>query len=385
MKIGIVTGEYPPTKGGVGDYTKKLATHLTDNGNQVTVITDQRSINTTYDSDSLKVLATISPKWGWLDLWRLRQETSHLDVLSIQYQAAAYGAMTPPIHLLPRFTIPPTVTTFHDLNQPYLFPKAGSLRRKAIVELANKSNGVITTNSEDHDALKVMINLKNLIEIPIGSNIPFVDPNTFSKRLVRSKYNITNNEILIGYFGLMNHTKGGKVLVNTLAELRSMGLNVHLILIGEPTGTTDPRNAEYYAETINLANKLGVIKYITQTGFVDSNTASILLQSCDMMVLPYLNGASLRNGSLIACINNGCPVITTRPETTNTLLRDGCNIIFVDNHNPLSTAKAVTRLYQNDMLRKQIGEEALKLQRHFNWHKIAQKTTNFFSKVLTHP
>jgi glycosyltransferase involved in cell wall biosynthesis len=181
----------------------------------------------------------------------------------------------------------------------------------------------------------------------------------------------------------MNQTKGGKILVETLAELHSIGLNARLMFVGEPTGTTDPINTRYYAETSNLAHNLGVKKDIIQSGFVDPETASMLLQSCDMMVMPYLHGASLRNGSLIACLNNGCPIITTKSTTKNSLLLDGTNIIFVDHNNPLSTAKAITHLHENSPLRKQIGEEALKLQNVFNWCKIADKTANFFSEILT--
>ena len=44
MKIGLVTGEYPPMKGGVGDYTRAIAVSLSERGHSVRVITDQRCV-----------------------------------------------------------------------------------------------------------------------------------------------------------------------------------------------------------------------------------------------------------------------------------------------------------------------------------------------------
>ena len=39
MKIGLVTGEYPPQQGGVGDFTRELARALNVLGHEVQVIT----------------------------------------------------------------------------------------------------------------------------------------------------------------------------------------------------------------------------------------------------------------------------------------------------------------------------------------------------------
>ena len=383
MKIGIVTGEYPPLKGGVGDYTQKLASQLINKGNKVSIFTDHRCIATNYTLENLQVIANTSRKWGWLDLWRTYYATANVDILSIQYQAAAYGNMSPPIHFLPRFAIPPTTTTFHDLNPPYLFPKAGSLRSKSISELIHKSNGIITTNPEDYRLCTKRFKINNIDEIPIGSNIPNVDPTTFSKKLIRSKYGVNNNELLLGYFGFLNQSKGGQLLIETLAELHSAGISARLMFIGELVGTADPTNHKYLTETEDLARTLGMAKYIVKTGFVDPDIASILIQSCDMMVMPYLNGASLRNGSLIACLTNGCPIITTKPSVDYNLLKDGINIVFVPNNNVSSTVKAISDMRLNPTLRNQIGAEARKLHKVFDWSNIADQTIAFFNKVLS--
>ena len=39
LKIGIVTGEYPPHQGGVGDFTREIAHALADLGHEVHIVT----------------------------------------------------------------------------------------------------------------------------------------------------------------------------------------------------------------------------------------------------------------------------------------------------------------------------------------------------------
>ncbi|MGD2078362.1 MAG: glycosyltransferase, partial [Chloroflexota bacterium] len=43
LKIGLVTGEYPPMEGGVGAFTHELATALSHLGHEVHVVTDRRA------------------------------------------------------------------------------------------------------------------------------------------------------------------------------------------------------------------------------------------------------------------------------------------------------------------------------------------------------
>ncbi|HHH40691.1 MAG TPA: glycosyl transferase family 1, partial [Chloroflexi bacterium] len=101
MRIGLVTGEYPPDQGGVGDFTHRLGEALAALGHEVHVLTDIR--NTQYAISFPLTVHRVVPGWGW-GCWQrllaLARELS-LDVLNVQYQAAAYG-MHPAINFVPR-------------------------------------------------------------------------------------------------------------------------------------------------------------------------------------------------------------------------------------------------------------------------------------------
>ncbi|MCA9909634.1 MAG: glycosyltransferase, partial [Anaerolineae bacterium] len=126
MRIGIITGEFPPMQGGVGAYSRILAQQLAAQGHDIFILTDERA---RYEGDRIHLTNTIR-RWdgrAWLKARAWARE-HRLELVSLQYQTAAY-AMSPWIHFLPDILRPlPVVTTFHDLRYPYLFPKAGVLR-----------------------------------------------------------------------------------------------------------------------------------------------------------------------------------------------------------------------------------------------------------------
>lgn len=390
LKIGIVTGEYPPHQGGVGDFTREIAHALADLGHEVHVITHKDATL----SKKIEVHPIIR-SWNLQPLILIRSLASQLklDLINIQYQAAAYG-MTPPIHFLPLVAGVPCVMTFHDLRVPYLFPKAGALRWQAVMLLMKTSRGVIVTNPEDRSTLEKNLwnaddadqTLKNadkkLIEIPIGSNIK-VNPKLqtpSSKVESRRKYGIRENDLVIGYFGFLNSSKGGETLYCAISQLPLT--NYHLLLIGGRTGTSDPTNQAYADQLDALANELGILDRIIRTGYLSPEETTQAFFACDLMAMPYEDGASFRRGTFMACLAHGMPTITTQPSTPLPQLKHKENIFLVPPHSPLSLSSAISELANDSDLRAQLSRGALELSDEFTWDKIAMRTGEFFGTLL---
>ena len=160
MKIGLITGEYPPQQGGVGDFTRELARALIAAGHEAQVITGCSEAGCRMQDRRWHRCAACDQFVGSALLeadCRQSFSANSFDVLNIQYEPAAYG-MQVGVNFLPsawarRQIKLPIVTTFHDLLVPYLFPKAGPLRWKVVEYLARHSDAVIVTNGEDHARL----------------------------------------------------------------------------------------------------------------------------------------------------------------------------------------------------------------------------------------
>jgi glycosyltransferase involved in cell wall biosynthesis len=362
LRIGLVTGEYPPMQGGVGDFTYELGGALAALGHDVHVSVWRRS-------------------WSSLYVLPMLARELELDVVNIQYQAAAYG-LTAPVHFLPRVVGVPSVVTFHDLRVPYLFPKAGPLRWRAVLGLARGATAVIVTNSEDESRLREAGGVRCLAQIPIGSNIAPSLPPGYERDEWRLRLGVEPQTFLLGYFGFLNASKGGDTLVRALALLRQQGRAVRLLLIGGRTGTSDPTNAGYGDQVDALAQELGLGDLIQWTGFVSPEEVSGHLAACDAVVLPYLDGASFRRGSLMAALAHGCPIVSTTPASPQPGLVAGENICLFPPGDAAGCAAATARLMDLPELRRRLAEGAKMLAAEFTWDRIAGRTAEVFQALI---
>ena len=375
MRIGIVTGEYPPMQGGVGAYTKILAHELARQGQHVALFCSQNT-----NQDDLPMTKTVR-HWNMHSLRKIGQWAKHerLDVLNLQFQTAAFQ-MSPWIHFLPNTVRDiPIVTTFHDLRFPYLFPKAGKLRNWIVMHLARASSGIIVTNHEDAASIQ---HLPNTALIPIGSNIPLAAASDFDAQVWRTRAGAAPNDFLVAFFGFINRSKGLDILLNSLSALRREEVPMRLLLIGDATGSSDPTNHAYAAEIEQRMDRLALKAYIHRTGFVDEPSVSAYLRASDVVALPFLDGASYRRGTLMAAIQHGSPIVTTTPKVEISNFVNGENMLLVPPNDEVALAYAIRRLHNNAQLRQRIQAGACELAARFDWSQIASDTLTFFERVM---
>lgn len=382
MRIGQITGEYPPMQGGVGAFTQELSRALAAQGHEIFVFTDYRAAP---PQNNGKIWVTADARrWRWGSLGRIRRwsDANKLDIINIQYQAAAYN-MSAYVHVLPmRLDNVTVVTTFHDLLVPYLFPKAGPLRYQAVLTLARSSDGVIVTNSVDYDRLASTRSAAQLEHIPIGSNIAPAPPADYDRAQWRAKHGFTEGDIVVGYFGFLNASKGIDTLLQGVKAARERGLPVKLLMIGGRTGTSDVTNIVFAREIDDLLEQLGLLDHVQWTGFLDNPQVSAYLLACDLIALPYRDGVSFRRGSLMAALAHGCTIITTYPEFETPELEGGHVVRLIPPDSPTALAVAIEDLADNPELCEQMGRNARALSARFTWDHIAARTADFYAALM---
>ena len=384
MRIGLITGEYPPDQGGVGDFTRKIGKALAAIDHDVHGITGELQVAS--DESQISVHREVT-SWGWGCWKQIRQiaQRERLDVLNIQFQTAAYG-MHPAIHFVPkRRSRPPIAVTFHDLKVPYLFPKAGPLRWEAVKTLAQRADGVIVTNRKDESLITPSdrrLPVSRIARIPIGSNITPHLPGAYDRALWRKHWKLGPDDLLLGYFGFLNERKGGEDLIETLAALIARGLPAHLLFIGGRVGSSDPANLVYAKQVEHLIAERGLEHRVHYTDFVPAEEVSASLEAVDVCVLPYRDGVSLRHGSLHACLAHGRPIVTTQPSVETPELRDGENVLLAPAEDIAALADSVARLAAEAELRARLEKGAVALAAEFTWDHIAARTAEFFAELI---
>jgi glycosyltransferase involved in cell wall biosynthesis len=385
MRIGQITGEYPPMQGGVGAFTQELSRALAGLGHETFVFTDHRAADGS-KNEPARVTAD-AHTWGWGALSRIRHwaQAQKLDVINIQYQAAAFN-MAAFVHILPvRLDNVCVVTTFHDLLVPYLFPKAGPLRYQAVLTLARSSDGVIVTNRGDQERLSSERSIASLRHIPIGSNIrPNLAPD-YNRAVWRAALGFQPDDIVIGYFGFLNASKGIDTLLQGVRIALNNKLPVKLLMIGGRTGSSDPINVVYAQEVDQMVEDLDLDGHIRWTGFVDDQAVSGHLIAADMVALPFRDGVSFRRGSLMAALAHGCAIITTHPQMDVPELISDDQVRMIPAESPTALSIAIEDLAYNPELREDLGRHARDLAQQFTWENIAVQTAAYFEELLDQP
>ncbi len=402
LTILLITGEYPPAVGGVGDYTRQLGHALIARGHRVVVLTEEADVGRQGDKETRRQGDRITIQnrsdrkstievlrfeggWGWRS-WRpilqVIAETQP-DVTHIQYQTGAF-AMHPAIDLLPwRLTRlprrPRIAVTAHDLRLPYLFPRADRLRHWLTERLFADADAVVVTNAEDAQRLtgnaprsRELFSPRHPVRtpirvIPIGSNIAPQPPADWRRESWRRQLGSDSPQILVAYFGLLSRTKGTRELLESLATLPP---RYRLLIIGG--AAPQPDDQRYAAAIDRLINERSLRDRVRITGPVSETAVSAHLLAADMIVLPFLDGASYRRGSLLAALSHGCPTITTAPALPlDPPLIDGEHALLLPDADPATIRMAIERLAADETLRARLAAGARELATHFAWPTIA--------------
>jgi len=352
-QVLFVTGEYPPLPGGVGDYTANLRMALAAMGARTHVLTSHGGAG--------EGVVTVR-RWGWSSAGRVLQiaRREQADIVHIQYQAGAFG-MHPAVNLLPSFVSRrlPVVTTFHDLRVPYLFPKAGRLRKSAILRMARGSDAVIVTNPADARALG-----NEGVEVQqtrIGPNLPPPGPTGVPEHDT------------VAFFGFPARSKGIVELLQALGRLPDP--RPRLLLVGAQ-GQPSPENDIVSIDEIDqLAARSAIV--IQRTGFLPPRKASDALARAGAIVLPFRDGASLRSGSLLAALQSGRPVVSTAPRHASDLeaLADLPQLALVRTGDPDALASSISRAL------RWTGATA-PLPSEFRWQSIATDHEALYRRLL---
>lgn len=384
--VAFITGEYPPQIGGVGDHVALLRETLEHLDVATWVITGARNRPKTDHPRTMRVMR----RWGFTAMTGLLRQIQEIDpdIVHVQYQSGAFG-LNPAINLLPRFLRmgrlrSRTVTTFHDLRTPYVLPKVGPLRRFLVRRLARDSDGVIFVSPEDATNLLgadlVEGEVRELestraILAPVGPTVTPVGDGGDREGL-RADRGLPPKAFVVGHLGFRQKNKGMRVLAEALRQTQHLGENVVLALIGagEPSGDARRRDRR---ESVDEIGQWRVV----ESGPLEPEEISRWLYCCDICVLPYVEGLSLRRSTFMSAIAHGLPVVTTRPLRKLPGIVSGENVILVPPGDPTSLSLAVAQFAQSEKMRRDYGKRARELSERFSWAANARSTLALYHAV----
>jgi len=168
--------------------------------------------------------------------------------------------------------------------------------------------------------------------LPVVSNIPVVnDPEAI--RAVRSQYVSTEGSI-VGHFGAYDRDNI-ELLFASVSPLVGNGSKHVLLLLGKGGERVRDKFIDLHPE---------MKERVHATGALDALDLSLHLGACDVMLQPYVDGVSSRRGGTMAALAHGLPVITTSGRLTEPLWAESGAVAIVPVEDVAGVAAATSRL-----------------------------------------
>jgi glycosyltransferase involved in cell wall biosynthesis len=176
------------------------------------------------------------------------------------------------------------------------------------------------------------------------------DPSTIDHNKIRNKYNIRNNELLIGMMARFTPGKGHEEFLYASQKLLAKYNNIKFMIIGEPS-----KGESKYAEGIRLlAEKLGIINNVYFTGY--RSDIPEVLGALDIFVFP--SRAEAFGLALIEAMSMGIPSVCTNYGGVLDIVVDGSTSYLFQKENADSLADKVELFIESALLRELFGKAA---------------------------
>ena len=315
MRICVVSPNFPPMSWpcGAADFVRRFAFELAQAGNAVTVLTSNPDANT--EVEGVKV--EIQPgNWGPAYVARTSRwlRAANFDVIDVQYEAAMYG-YTPYCLFLPLLLRGGGALRALTLHSQDLPARGGRLWRPLQFLPYDK---VFFYSQSFHDRVlrRFPTRDKDFFLRGFPTNIVKADATNLDSLLARMKTGTLERRPIVVYFGHIGAGRGLEDVLETLHSLNRDGVDSQFVLMSK----FDPVENDYHRQLIAWARHRGMGDRLTFTGRVENDVVSLVLQAADVCVLPFPEGASLKNGSMAAAIDHGVPVVTTVTELTESVL-----------------------------------------------------------------
>lgn len=306
MTWHILTGEYPPTTGGVADYTQRVAAGLAATGDTVDVWAP--GVDSIVEPSGV-VVHRLPDHFGPRSLSLVGATLRHADAprrLLVQYVPHAFGwkgGNVPFCVWLRTQRHAPVWVMFHEVA----FPLA---RRQRLVEnglgLVTHGMAAMVASAAERAFVSIPAWEPMLRRVAPGTQVEWmpvpssVDVHADHTAVQRLRDRFAAAGLLIGHFGTF-----GRLIRPLLDDAIPSVLDAvesHVLLIG--------RGSDEVAADIRRRWPVHAAR-VTGTGALSARDLSHHVAACDLMLQPYPDGISSRRTSAMVALAHGRPLVTT--------------------------------------------------------------------------
>lgn len=338
----VITGEYPPMLGGVGDYSAALASELATAGQEVHVWAPGQPVAT--PGVSVHAIAGFH-RSGLHQLGQLLDAFPKPRTLLVQYAPNAFGCrgMNVPFCLWLRKRSrqgDDVRVLFHEVAYPFVWRP---LRHNVLATVHRLMARILVRASRQvYSSSPIWLTQlrryghRPMAWLPIMAS---VEPHPKPERIAEFRARLSPGRT-VGHFGTYGENVT-RYLTPIAAKLLDAGLTLTLIGNG----------GERYRQELLAVNPQWT-NHIIAFGRQSLVDLAAAIAACDVMVQPYSDGANARRTSLLATLMLGVATVSNRGHNTETIF-DGCGPRIVETG---QVADAVLELFRDETQRGRVAE-----------------------------
>ena len=376
MNLLVVGPDFSPYSGGIGTYTKELATSLTQK-NRVIVLANGISNPTAFDHDCpFQIIRTPSfPVLRHLAFfiylpWILRRYNIDA-VLHVVWTTALISHLWHYVIRVPYF-VSVHGSECHDDTLTWRRRLKGCLvkwrlaafqKAKGIFPVSNYSAQLVISLGVERERIEVISN---------GVDTQRFKPSANHRNSGEQKKLLT--------VARLDLHKGHDRVLEALAILKAEGLTPRYVIVGQGNEETKLRKM---TQTLGLENQVEFM------GFISGNQLPPMYNSCDIFVMASREipgRLDLIEGFGISFLEAGAsaiPVVAGDSGGVSDAVRNGKTGILVQPDNPEDIASAIKRLLIDEDLARQLGRQGRQwIETQMSWKQVAERLINAIQRMM---
>jgi len=353
--FGILS-TFPPTSCGIATFSAALAAGLIGAGASVDVV---RCGSTPEVEDVLVVGSLTDPDDA--DHRRAIDALNRNDLVIVQHEYGLYDGVDGEsiIDLVTSIDAPVVVVAHTVLTEPT------ENQQRILEQVCRSADAVVVMTRTAHARLLAGYDIdgSKVHVIPHGAATPLAAPSASQRRAGTPKRLLT--------WGLLGPGKGIEWAIDAMDELRDVDPLPEYVVAGATHPKVRERHGEAYRQMLVSRAASSVVDVTFDDTYRDLMSLTELIQSADLVVLPYDSRDQVTSGVLVDAVAAGRPVVSTAFPHAVELLGTGAGIV-VPQRDPVALGRAIRSVLTDPALASSMEAEARRLAPGLAWSAVAQ-------------
>ena len=363
--FGIVSS-FPPTSCGIATFSAALAAGLVGAGASVDVVRCGQAPDT---EDVLVVGSLDDPT----DLGHRRAiaALNRNEVVIVQHEYGLYDGADGEsvIDVIASIAAPVVVVAHTVLTEPT------TNQRRVLEQVCRHADAIVVMTETARQRLLVGYDVvrSKVHVIPHGAATPLAAPSASQRRPGTPPRVLT--------WGLLGPGKGIEWAIDAMAELRDVDPRPEYVVAGTTHPKVRERHGEAYREMLVERAESSPVDITFDDTYRNLMSLTELIQSADLVVLPYDSRDQVTSGVLVDAVAAGRPVVSTAFPHAVELLASGAGIV-VPQRDPVALGRAIRSVLTEPGRAASMEAEARRLAPGLAWPAVARRYAELADLVV---